>query len=219
MINDLVRPGVVAVEAFADDPSEPVLLEEEEYVAKAVPSRRREFATARRCAREALAELGFPPAPIGVGPGREPLWPVGVVGAITHCPGYRAAAVSTRLAAIGIDAEPDEPLPPGVIDHITAEGEGDMLAGLMHVEPSINWGRLLFSAKESVYKAWYPLMRCYLGYEQASLTIDPLAGTFHARLRTESPTTGGGRLTSLDGGFKVANGLILTAVVVEASIE
>lgn len=75
--------------------------------------RQREFATARSCARTALARLGVPPVPVLASPRGAPRWPAGVVGSITHCDGYRAAAVAyTRdVVSLGIDAEPDEPLP------------------------------------------------------------------------------------------------------------
>jgi 4'-phosphopantetheinyl transferase EntD len=107
MIGELLPPGVVAAESFTDEPGELPLAGEEDLIANAIETRRREFVTARRCAREALAELGHPPAPIRRGPHREPQWPPGVAGAITHCAGYRAAAVAplTVLAALGIDAD------------------------------------------------------------------------------------------------------------------
>lgn len=209
MIEELLPPGVVAVEAFADVPGEPPFPGEEDLIANAVEGRRREFVTARRCAREALAKLGHPPAPIRPGPKREPLWPAGVAGTITHCKGYRAAAVAplTLLASIGIDAEPNGPLPDGVEESVTVPGEREMLAALQAGDPATHWGRLLFSAKESVYKAWYPLARRWLGFEDARLTIDP-AGTFRAELLVDGP------VTELHGRFTVAYGLVATTVTV-----
>ena len=209
MIEELLPPGVVAVEAFTDVPGEPVFPGEEHLVARAVEGRRREFVTARRCAREALGKLGYPPAAIGQGPRREPQWPEGVAGAITHCKGYRAAVVAplTVLASVGIDAEPNGPLPEGVEESVTVPGEREMLAELQAAHPATHWGRLLFSAKESVYKAWYPLERRWLGFEDARLTIDP-AGTFRAEVLIDGP------LTELTGRFMVARGLVATAVTV-----
>ena len=74
----------------------------------------------RTCARIALGRLGLPPAPLLSGPKREPLWPDGVVGSITHCDGYRAVAVARadQLASIGIDAEPHAELPAGILARI-----------------------------------------------------------------------------------------------------
>src|SRR5262245_10837885 len=107
MIERLLPAGVVAIEAFDDIPGEPIFPGEEEFAANAVESRRREFVTARRCAREALARLGCSPIPIRSGLMGEPQWPAGFVGSITHTAGFRAAAVTPRslLASLGIDAE------------------------------------------------------------------------------------------------------------------
>ncbi|MFI7210020.1 4'-phosphopantetheinyl transferase [Micromonospora maritima] len=216
MIEALLPAGTVAVEAYADVAGEPPYPGEEDLVARAVDGRRREFVTARRCAREALARLGYAPAPIRPGPRREPLWPAGVVGSITHCAGYRAAAVApgVTLAGLGIDAEPHEPLPDGVAGAVTAAGEPEHLGGLRLAHPTVHWDRLLFSAKESVYKAWYPLTGRWLGFEDAELTIDP-AGRFTARIRIDGVRTDGGPpLRVLDGRWLVARGLVVTAVAV-----
>jgi 4'-phosphopantetheinyl transferase EntD len=220
MIEQLLPDGVVAVEAFEDLPGEMVFPGEEDLVANAVEGRRREFVTARRCAREALAELGHAPAAIRSGPKREPRWPAGVVGSITHTAGFRAAAVAPRsiFASIGIDSEQNGPLPNGIEESITVAGEPEMLAALDSAFPETQWSRLLFSAKESIYKAWYPLTSRWLGFEDARLTIDP-AGTFAARLLIDGARTDGGPpLTELRGRFVVAHGLIATAVAVPGPV-
>ena len=216
MIEKLLPHGVVVVEAFEDVPAEPSFPGEESLVANAVESRRREFITARRCAREALARLGHAPVPIRAGSKREPLWPAGLVGSITHTTGFRAAAVASRslLASIGIDVEQNERLPDGIEETITVPGEVEMLAALSRASPATYWGRLVFSAKESVYKAWYPLTGRQLGFEDARLAIDP-AGTFAAKLLVDGTRTDGGPpLVELRGRFVVAHGLVATAATV-----
>jgi enterobactin synthetase component D / holo-[acyl-carrier protein] synthase len=92
--------------------------EEEAAVAAATPRRRKEFATTRAGARRTLARLGLPEVPIGRGAGGCPAWPAGLVGSITHCAGYRAAARAPRrdVASLGIDAEPHRPLRDGLLD-------------------------------------------------------------------------------------------------------
>ena len=160
--------------------------EEREHIAHAVAKRRVEFAAVRRCARRALQELGYPPVPILPGEQREPRWPEGVVGSMTHCAGYCAAAVarSGEVSALGIDAEVHAPLPEGVLDLISLESERALLAELTDRVPgAVHWDRVLFSAKESVYKAWFPLTRRWLGFEQADIELR-LDGTFEARLLT-----------------------------------
>jgi 4'-phosphopantetheinyl transferase EntD len=218
MIERLLPSTVIAVEAFGDVPGEPVFPGEWEYVERAVDGRRREFVTARRCAREALARLGYPPAPIPRGPRREPQWPAGVVGSITHCAGYRAAVVARAedMASAGIDAEPHEPLPAGVGAIVTSEEERAMLARLPG-EPSVHWDRLLFSAKESIFKAWYPLTRRELDFDEAQLHIDPRTRTFTGHLRADGARLDGGPpLTTLGGTYLIECGIILTAVVTAA---
>jgi 4'-phosphopantetheinyl transferase EntD len=217
MMRPLLPMAAILVEANADNPSEPVFPGEEDVIANAVEQRRREFITARRCAREALARLGYPAAPIRPGPKREPMWPAGIVGSITHCTGYRAAVVAEEAGvdSVGIDAEPHACLPDGILDTVTAPGESAGLAALFRSQPWIHWDRLLFSAKESVYKAWYPLTRRWLGFEDAVLTFDPAASTFVAKLRVDGTRVDGGpALTELRGRYSVARGLIVTAVSV-----
>ena len=208
-----ILPKVVAVEERRSDPDDPFLFPEEAaLLARAVPKRRTEFATARLCARTALATLGHPPAPILPGPKGAPQWPSGVVGAITHCAGYRAAAVAraTELAAVGIDAEPHGPLPEGVLRVIGLPVEVDQLVRLGVETPGTHWDRLLFSAKESVYKAWFPLTGQWLGFEDAEITFSP-AGTFTVGLRPTGALPAG---TVFAGRWLVRAGLALTAVTV-----
>ncbi|WP_430783611.1 4'-phosphopantetheinyl transferase family protein [Actinoplanes sp. G11-F43] len=208
MLGTLLPSPVITAEAFADVPGEPCFPGEEDLVATTSAGRRREIVTSRRCAREALTGLGLAPVPIRRGPRREPLWPDGVAGSITHCDGYRAAAVvrTGAVASVGIDAEPHGPLPSGVLRVVTAPGDAEHLAALAAEDPSVHWDRLLFSAKESVYKAWYPVTGRWLGFEDAALEIDPVGGVFTAHLRVDGP------FRSLTGRYLVDRGLVLTAV-------
>jgi 4'-phosphopantetheinyl transferase EntD len=150
VIQELLPPAVVAVEAFQDPPGVALFPAEEAAVARAVAKRRSEFTTVRHCARTALAGLGLPAGPIVPGPRGAPQWPAGIVGSMTHCAGYRAAAVarSREVATLGIDAEPNEPLPDGVLDSVTVAEERTWLAELAARRPEVSWDRLVFSAKE-----------------------------------------------------------------------
>jgi 4'-phosphopantetheinyl transferase EntD len=221
VFENLLPPGAIVVEAFGDIPGEGIFPGEEDLIANAVDSRRCEFVTARRCAREALATLGYVSAPIRMGPKREPLWPPGVVGSVTHTAGFRAAAVApkTICASVGIDAEQNLPLPDGVEDYITVPDEREMLVALACAMPDIDCARLLFSAKEAVYKAWYPLTGRWLGFDDARLTIDP-EGKFVAKLLIDGIRTDEGQLLStLAGRFLAAHGLISTAVTVPRVVQ
>jgi 4'-phosphopantetheinyl transferase EntD len=219
MIKLILPDQVAAVEAFGDDPAAELFPQECEAMLRATEGRRREFATGRACARAALASLGWPTVAVPRGPRGDPLWPEGVVGSITHCAGYRAAAVALAhdVLSLGIDAEPDEALPDhGMLDLIALAAERAHLAELAKVRPGIGWDRLLFSAKESVYKAWFPLARRWLGFESAHVSIDPDRGAFTARLLVPAPSVGGAPLTQLHGRWLAHQGLLVTAVVVPA---
>ncbi|MGS2642826.1 4'-phosphopantetheinyl transferase superfamily protein [Streptosporangium sp. LJ11] len=210
MIEKILPSWVASSECFEDPPDVVLFPEEEAAVARAVDKRRREFGTARHCARRALADLGLPPVPILPGERGAPGWPAGVVGAITHCAGYRAAAVSLEALAVGIDAEPHEPLPDGVLPAVSLPEER---AAIAELDDGVHWGRLLFSAKESVYKAWFPLARRWLGFEEAHLTFSS-SGTFTARLLVPGPRVEGRELTGFTGRWLVSDGLVVTAIAV-----
>jgi 4'-phosphopantetheinyl transferase EntD len=221
VIDKILPAGVACAEAFTDPPGIALFPEEEALIARAVDKRRREFTTGRDCARTALAALGVPPVPILHGERGAPQWPAGYAGSITHCAGYRAAAVaSTReVLTIGLDAEPNEILPDGVLDRISLPGERARLRDLAAAAPGTCWDRLLFSAKESVYKAWFPLARQWLGFEDADIIIDPAAGTFEARLLVSAPVTGSSPsagLTGFSGRWLASDGLVLTAITMPA---
>jgi 4'-phosphopantetheinyl transferase EntD len=216
MIESILPSAVTAVETFVDPPGATLLGEEERIVGKAVHKRRAEFTTARWCARQAMVSLGRPPVPILSGSRGEPQWPAGLVGSITHCAGYRGAVVGEtgRVTTVGIDAEPNEPLNSGILEAVTVPEEVHRIEGLCRIRLEVNWDRLLFSAKESIYKAWYPLTGRWLDFQDASLTIDPVGGTFDAALRVTGPRVHGCELTGFTGRWLVGNGLIVTAVTV-----
>jgi 4'-phosphopantetheinyl transferase EntD len=236
LLAELVPARAVPAETRADESPDELFPAERALLGRAVPKRQREFTAGRVCARRALSRLGVPPAPLLTGPDREPVWPPGVVGSITHCEGFRAAVVAwdTDLHAIGIDAEPNGPTPEGVLDRIALPAEQDWIRAAASAAPQVSWDRLLFCAKESVYKAWFPLARAWLGFEDALVTLgdDPAGaahpagervegavtrqnGTFVAKLLVPGPVLPDGRpLTVLRGRYKVADGLILAAVAV-----
>jgi 4'-phosphopantetheinyl transferase EntD len=220
LIAGILAPEVASTEVRGespdrtDGPAEGLFPAEQAALGRVAECRRRDFTVARACARRALGQLGLPPAAILPGPRREPCWPSGVVGSITHCPGYRAAAVArrARLASVGIDAEVAEALPEGVLDKVTLPEERSWMRVLSGT--GVAWDRVVFSAKESVYKAWFPLARRWLGFEDAVVTVDLFARTFEARLLVDGPEVGGEPLSHLAGRFRVGDGLILTSVAV-----
>lgn len=219
LISALVPETVAGAELYDDPPGLAPLAAEEPLIARSVAKRRNEFVTVRHCARLALADLGVAPVPILKGEKGEPRWPAGIVGSITHTEGYRGAAVarSATVRSIGIEAEPHDVLPDGVLGAISLDAERDELAAL----PSgLHWDRILFCAKEATYKAWYPLTHRWLGFEDAHITfaVDELdgasaSGRFSSRILIDPAAESGPPLTQLAGRWSVAAGLALTAIV------
>lgn len=207
-------PDSVAVASTRGDATDVELFPEEaRSVGRAVDKRRREFTTGRACARRALQRLGLGAVAIPSGGRGEPLWPRGVVGSITHCRGYRACALAwaEELHAVGIDAEPDEPLPDGVLQEVAFGPELAMVAGR---GAGVCMDRLLFSAKESIYKAWFPLAGRWLGFEDVELAVDLRDGTFRARLLVAGPVVAGAPLTEFRGRWCVDDGIVAAATCV-----
>jgi 4'-phosphopantetheinyl transferase EntD len=193
------------------------LLDEEMTILgrNAVPRRKAEFAAGRTCSRQALRALGLPELPILRGDDRQPLWPAGVVGSITHCDGYCAAAVAhaADFSAIGIDAEINEPLPENVLRSVAFGDEIDWLQSLPRV--GVCWDRLLFSIKEAVYKAWYPRGRRWLDFHQVNVDLDVEKATFYARI-SGAPPSGVSDGLVYRGFYLATQSLILTSVCVPA---
>ena len=107
---------------------------------------------------------------------------------------------------------PHRPLPDGVLELLTRPAERAHLVTLGHHVPQVHWDRLLFSAKESVYKTWFPLTRQWLDFDEAELMLDVRAGAFTASILKRATTVDGLPLTRLHGRWTVTAGLVLTAV-------
>jgi 4'-phosphopantetheinyl transferase EntD len=220
MIEKLLRAPVRAAEAFGDDPRAALFAGERAVIARAPPRRRTEFTTARNCARVALGRLGCPPVPVLADRLGAPRWPDGVTGSITHCAGYRAAAVAltSDVASLGLDAAPNAPLrDPDMLEIIALDAERARLEELVTAAPGVCWDQLLFSAKEAVYKAWYPLARCWLDFGSADIEIDVRAGTFSARLAVPGPRAPAAPGGIVRGCWLASRELLLTAVVIPGS--
>ncbi len=217
MIGQLLPAFVKWDEAFGDRAVTKLWPQEAELVAGATPARRREFVTARDCARRALTGLGIAPAPIVADTDRVPVWPAGVVGSIAHCPGYRVAAVasSCAVAGLGIDAEPNRNVSREILTRIASQEEKAMVWELFSSDPGIAWDRLLFSAKEAIYKAWYPMARRFLACEQVVVTFDPFARSFGAGLHVPGMATVDHCRAELGGRWAFDDDLLITAVAIE----
>lgn len=174
-----ILPSDIAVSVSGTDAAPETLFPEEmSPIERAVPRRKIEFALGRTCARRALAELGVPPTPIPTNADRSPRWPPGICGSITHSKSIVVAAVAFRgYAGIGIDVEPGGPLEPDLVNHVCTNAEQ---AALRRDSGDIDlqMAKIVFCAKEAVYKCFYPSIRKWIGFEEVEIDIDKSAGTF-----------------------------------------
>ncbi|MBD9733810.1 4'-phosphopantetheinyl transferase superfamily protein [Streptomyces sp. H28] len=222
MIGDLLPPAVVAVESYGEEGADaPLYPQEAAYMARAVDKRRREFTAVRSCARRAMERLGVPAQPLVPGERGAPQWPSGLTGSMTHCAGYCAAALvrAGDLASVGIDAEVHGPLPEGVLSSVSLPQEAARIGRLVGERPEVHWDRLLFSAKEAVYKAWFPLTGRWLDFMEADIDLFPdpgerTRGGFRAELLVPGPRVGGRTVGSFEGRWTTGRGLVATAVAV-----
>jgi 4'-phosphopantetheinyl transferase EntD len=215
MLELILPAGVESEERFGQASGGVLFPEEEKIIADAVPARRREYAAVRSCARSCLGRLGYAPVPILPGLGGAPTWPAGVLGSMTHCTGYTAAAVAhdRQICAIGIDAEPDAPLPDGVLHLVATPAEQDRLAIVQPEPDSPNWDRLLFSAKEAIYKAWFPLAGDWLDHQQAEIHFHPPEATFTAQLSRDNLIINDRHIHHLQGRWARERGILVTALI------
>jgi 4'-phosphopantetheinyl transferase EntD len=219
VIEEILPPSVASAEAFKCGPADALLPEENTLTARANGYRNREFSAARACAQAALEQLALPALSMSPGLRDAPRWPEGMTGSITYCAGYRAAAVAvtTDIVALGVDAEPNVGLPDdGMLDLVACGEEREHLESIATSVPGVCWDRLLYSAKLSVYKAWFPQARWWLNLELAEIVIDPYGAVFTAHLLVPGPSVDGVPVTQIRGRWLASRGLLLTAVVVGA---
>lgn len=157
-------------------------------IGTSVRKRQAEYFCGRYAARAALQQLGMSAVDIGTGVGREPLWPGGVAGSITHNVNYAAAVVIplARATACGIDIETIAD--GGALDALLAlavsQREQALLAALEPRMPLAALVSLVFSAKESFFKAAYREVGRYFDFdavEVANVDLEARTLTFTIR--------------------------------------
>ncbi len=181
MINNLL-PNNIACEILYES-TDNLLVHEAETASIQHASKKRitEFLNGRHCAHKALIKLGYTKKiAILQGSKREPLWPESIVGSITHCKGYYAAVVSFNkiIKGIGIDAETNMDLSKKVV--ITTQTEKEILLNSILSKDISNLclNKLVFSAKESVFKFLYPLVKQYIKFKDIEINLNLTNKTF-----------------------------------------
>lgn len=167
------------------DKQESLLVTEERAIASAVEKRKNEFRAGRTCAREALRLLGSTDLHIPMRPDRSPDWPTGFVGSISHTSSIAASVVAKRhqFAGLGLDIEENSPLTADLCEIIMRSDERERLPQKIKIGSSfIDMAKVIFSIKEAVYKAVFPLTGVFLSFQDVSVRIDPKNESYSAQL-------------------------------------
>lgn len=143
-----------------------------QFLHDAVPKRVAEYLAGRLCAQQALLQLGIRDVQTASGENRAPLWPAGVRGTITHSHDLAMAMVAQSDSCLGIGVD---------IEHfLTPQQEFELQGTVLHPLELLQFSALkhqircpltlIFSAKESIFKALYPLVHQYFDFKAAALT-------------------------------------------------
>jgi 4'-phosphopantetheinyl transferase EntD len=172
-IDALALPGVMIGHRLIAPGDEHALMPEEAAAfASSVVGVRRASGAARIVARQLLTRLGHPDCAVPKAPSGAPIWPAGVIGSLAHDSLVAVAAVGTcrDIGALGIDVEPAEVLPPDLLDLVATPQER------LKIGDDPFHGRLLFVAKEAVYKAVYPLDQMFLEHHDVQIDLSDRKG-------------------------------------------
>jgi 4'-phosphopantetheinyl transferase EntD len=164
----LAVPGLLMGHRVITRGDEDMLLPEEAAsMTSNIVKVRRASGAARIVARELLGQLGHTHARVPKATSGAPVWPAGIVGSMAHDDRIAVAAIGLQrdVRAVGIDVEPNAPLPANMLALVATAPELTELAN----DPLR--GRLLFAAKEAVYKAAYPLDGTFLEFHDITVNF------------------------------------------------
>jgi 4'-phosphopantetheinyl transferase EntD len=132
----------------------------------------REFAAGRLCARRALERFGVTRVVLRAAADRQPLWPPGFLGSITHTDGFCAAVVAERgaLQGLGVDSEAADAVKAELWPSICIAAELDWI-GQWPAGARKQAATLVFAAKEAFYKAQYPSTGEFMSF--SDLEVSP----------------------------------------------
>ena len=171
------------MDAFTPDMFAAFAVARPERVAASVPRRQAEFFFGRMAARAAMLLQGLPAHDVAIGTHRQPVWPRGLTGSISHAATWAAATVVAdgAVRGVGIDIESivrkpesSEALRETVFD----AHEQAYLAALPSAHDFETRLTLGFSAKEAFFKGAFGAVGRYFDFSAARVgDVDEGAGT------------------------------------------
>jgi 4'-phosphopantetheinyl transferase EntD len=214
-------PVAMAIEIERIDEARESMLHPTELAAitNAVLKRRNEFIAGRTSAKRALQRLGYSCRPIPVGSMREPIWPVGVIGSITHEGAYAISALArTRhISLLGIDLASRDALSGDLVPMICRDDE---IEGIQRHERHFGGDdlfKLVFSIKESVYKCLFPVVRKLFDFSDVSVEFTYRKGRTEAEVVLRNPVMFSHVTSRLNVAYVYAADYVFTGVWSEAT--
>jgi enterobactin synthetase component D / holo-[acyl-carrier protein] synthase len=214
-LSGLFPASVVAAELTGPADRSLLTVSELQSISHCSEKRIQDFTRGRACARRALGELSIWNFSLLAGAKREPIWPEGIAGSITHTAGFAAAAAARRaeIASVGLDCEIIESVNEELWCRICTTTEQARLARV----PIAERGRqaaLIFAAKEAFYKCQFPVSRQWVGFEDVD--IEPTdwpgtAGSFRILPQKDLPVSDGW-VASLICRFQFRNPWVIAGV-------
>ncbi len=190
-----------------DDHTDALIGSEFEFLAKKRGQAAEAFVSGRRCVRALQKQLDLPAfeLPSGV---FGPIWPKGLVGSISHSRELAAATILRDAVGVGIDIECQRRLKVDAVGRVATKEEYSRYS----VVPDFDW-TLLFSAKESVFKAFSPLAKRYIGFQEVELLLNVATQSF--TLRYLGSTIDKGLIEKTEGHWSSLAGHVITVVMVK----
>lgn len=209
-LGNLFPAGVAATELLSEAPRTVLTEAELASISHCSVKRISDFTRGRACAHRGLAELGITAFSLLAGEKREPLWPDGIIGSLTHTTGFAAAVVARRgpVEALGIDCEVIESVGTDLWERICTPAEQARLAQLSEAQAKQE-AALIFAAKEAFYKCQFPVSREWVGFED--VTIEASAGRFRIVPEVRLPVTEA-FVASVEGRYEYRGPWVVTGV-------
>lgn len=152
---------------------------------RAVTRRRNEFSTGRYIAHKLQKRAGTHTAPVLSHSDRSPIWPPGTKGSISHSSTKAACilTIGTSIDGLGVDIEPENTIPKNLHGMLFTQTEE---VGFREHRKLWSYSDVRhFSAKESVYKAIYPLTKGKFEFTDVELSFSTGGDEFSATYRPE----------------------------------
>lgn len=174
MTQTALLTGRFTAETFTPDHFAALKVTCPETLLAAAPKRQAEFLAGRAMAKQALQSLNQPSKDIPIGPTRAPIWPEGIAGSISHARGHCAAIVTTLPNTdLGVDIEG---IATGTALKAIRKKALTCLENTLSADQPDSLATLIFSAKETLFKALYPTVQTHFGFDAACLAHIPAHG-------------------------------------------